>query len=52
MTIFPYSIIPFSKEKIKLETILNIIDLKFDVIGITETKIKSGYPPFDINSNG
>ena len=28
------------------------MELKFDVIGITETKIKTANPPIDINING
>ena len=32
---------------------MNIIDLKFDIVGITETKLKSHIDPsFDINING
>ena len=40
------------KNKEELETILSMMELKFDVIGITETKLKTANPPMDINING
>ena len=45
ISLFHLNIASLSKNKDELETILNMIDLKFDVIGITETKIKSANPP-------
>ena len=42
-----------SKHKEELEVILNMLDFKFDVIGITETKLSKNSPPkFDINLTG
>ena len=40
LSLFHLNIAPLSKNKEELETILNMIDLKFDAIGITETKLK------------
>ena len=49
LSLFHLYITSLSKNKDELETILNMIDLKFGVVGITETKIK---PTIDINING
>ena len=47
---FHLNIASLSKHKEELETILNMIDLKFDILGITETKIKSNIDhSFDTN---
>ena len=41
------------KRKEELETLVTILDYKFDVIGLTETKIiKNITPPYDINLKG
>ena len=53
LSLFHLNIASLSKHKEELETILNMIDLKFDILGITETKIKSNIDPsFDTNMNG
>ena len=46
------NIASLSKNIDELETILDMTDLKFRVIGITETKIKTTNPIIDINING
>ena len=51
-SLFHLNIASLAKNKEELETILNMIDLKFDVIGITETKIKCKNPVIDTNING
>ena len=51
-SLFHLNIASLSKNKDKLETILNMIDLKFDVVGITENLIKVGKPSIDVNING
>ena len=39
--------------KQELQTILSLLDFKFDIIGLTETKIIKGIPPlFDPKING
>ena len=53
LSLFHLNIASLSKHKEELETILNMIYLKFDILGITETKIKSNIDPsFDTNMNG
>ena len=52
LSLFHLNIASLSKNKDELETILDMIDLKFSVIGITETKIKTTNPIIDINVNG
>ena len=49
LSLFNLNIASLSKNKDKLETILNMIDLKFGVISITETKIKTTNPDTNIN---
>ena len=51
-SLFHLNIASLSKNKDELETILSMIDLKFDVVGITETLIKVGKPSIDVNING
>ena len=46
--LIPFKYCIFSKNKNELKTILNMIDLKFDVIGITATKLISANPPIGI----
>ena len=45
LSLFHLNIASLSKHKEEHETILNIIDLKFDIVGITETKLKSHIDP-------
>ena len=53
LSLFHLNIASLKKNKDELETVLNLVDLKFDVVGITETKLKSNIDPtFDINING
>ena len=52
-SVFHLNIASLSKHKDELETILTMLDYKFDVIGLTETKIiKNKLPTYDINLNG
>ena len=52
-SIFHTNIGSLKKHKEELETILNMLDFKFDVIGITETKLaKDVKPNFDIQMKG
>ena len=52
-SLFHLNIASLGKHKIELETILSLINYKFDIIGITETKIKKGTEPItDIKYNG
>ena len=52
LSLFHLNIVSLSKNKDEFETILNMIDLKFGVIGITETKIKTTNPGIDTIING
>ena len=52
LSLFHLNIASLSKNKDELETILNMIDLKFGVIGITETNIKTTNPGIDTKING
>ena len=53
LSLFYLHIASLSKHKEELETLLNMIDLKFDIVGITQTKIYSYIDvSFDINING
>ena len=52
-SIFHLNIASLSKHKEELETLLTILDYKFDVIGLTEIKIiKNITPTYDINLKG
>ena len=52
-SLFHSNIASLSKHKEELEILLNIINFKFDIIGITESKIKKGFTPaFDIKLKG
>ena len=52
-SLFHNNIASLSKHKQELEIILNILNFKFDVIGITESKIIKGITPvFDITLKG
>ena len=47
------NIASLNQHKEELEYMLLILGLTFDVVGLTETKIKKDYAPiFDINING
>ena len=46
------NITSLSQNKKELEFILNMIDLKFDFIGITESKIKTTNPAYNIDIDG
>ena len=53
LALFHLNIASLSKHKEELETILQMIDLKFDIIGLTETKLKSNVEPtININIEG
>ena len=53
LSIFHLNIASLSKHKEELETILNMLDFKFDIIGLTETKIRKHKAPiFDITLKG
>ena len=53
LSLFHLNIASLQKNKDELETVLSLIDLKFDIVGITETKLKlSSDPTFNINING
>ena len=53
LSFFHLNISSLSKNKDELETILSMLDFKFDIIGLTETKIRKNYPTtFDINLKG
>ena len=53
MSIFHLNIASLSKHKEELETLLTILDYKFDVIGLTEIKIiKNITRTYDINLKG
>ena len=52
-SIFHLNIASLSKHKDELETILSMLNYKFDTIGILETKIRNGIAPtYDINIKG
>ena len=52
-SLFHLNIASLSKHKTELETVLSMLNHKFDVIALTETKIKKGIAPiFDTNRNG
>ena len=52
-SIFHINIASLGKHKDELEDLLSILDHKFDVMGITETKIKKDKVPiFDLSING
>ena len=52
-SLFHLNIASLSKHKVELDTILSMINYKFDIIALTETKIKKGVTPiFDTNRNG
>ena len=52
-SIFHLNIASLSKHKDELETILSMLNYKFDIIGISETKIRNGIAPtYDINIKG
>ena len=52
-SLFHSNIASLSKYKEELEIIFNILNFKFDIIGITESKIKKGITPdFDIKLKG
>ena len=52
-SIFHLNIASLSKHKDEFEDLLSILDYKFDVMGITETKIKKDIVPiFDLTING
>ena len=52
-SLFHLNIASLSKHKEELETILNMIDLKFDILGITESKLKNNVESLtNINING
>ena len=52
LSLFHLNIASLLKNKDELETIQNMIDLKFGAIGIIETKIKTTNPGIDANING
>ena len=53
LSLFHLNIASLCKHKEELETTLNLINLKFDVLGITETKIRENRDPLiDINMTG
>ena len=52
-SLFHLNIASLSKHKVELDTILSMINYKFDIIALTETKIKKGVTPiFDTNRDG
>ena len=52
-SLFHLNIASLAKHKIELETILSMINYKFDIIGLTETKIKKDIAPsFDTKRKG
>ena len=52
-SLFHTNIGSLAKHKEELETILNMLDFKFDIIGISETKLsKNIEPKFEINIAG
>ena len=52
-SLFHLNIASLAKHKEELEIILNMLDLKFDILGITESKLKCNMEPLDnINMNG
>ena len=52
-SVFHNNIASLSKHKEELEVILNMLNFKFDVIGISESKLKKGITPdFDIKIKG
>ena len=51
--LFHLNIASLDKHILELETILSLINYKFDIIGLTETKIKKGFAPtIDIKRKG
>ena len=52
-SLFHLNIASLGKHKDELETVLNLLDYKFDILGITETKITNNCTPiFDITMTG
>ena len=52
-SLFHLNIVSLAKNKNDLQTILSLLDYKFDIIGLTETKIiKDITPTFDMKMNG
>ena len=50
---FHFNIASLSKHKDELETVLSMLNNNFDIIGISETKIRFGIAPtYDINIKG
>ena len=53
LSLFHLNIASLSKHKDELETLLNSMHFKFDILGISESKLKKGTDPnFDINIKG
>ena len=53
LSFFHLNIASLQKHKEELESTLNMIDLKFDILGITETKLRKGREPLiDVNLAG
>ena len=53
LSLLHLNIASLQKHKEELETILNLIDFKFDVLGITESKIRTNREPItNINMEG
>ena len=52
-SIFHLNIASLSKHKDELENVLSVLNYKFEIIGISKTKIRYGMPPtYDINIKG
>ena len=52
-SLFHLNIASLAKHKDELETVLNLLDYKFDILGITETKIINNFTPiFDTTMKG
>ena len=52
-SLFHLNIVSLSKNKNELETLLKMLDVNFDIIGLTETKIiKGSAPTFNLKLNG
>ena len=52
-SVFHLNIASLANHKEELETLLTLLDYRFDVMGITETKLQKDKPPiYDINING
>ena len=53
LSLFHLNIASLSKHKDELDTILTLLNYDFDIIGLTETKIKKSVAPiFDVNKEG